>query len=208
MTADEEKPMLEKRFNLIGIQKILLSPTKQLHQLGMGASSRALFGVVATAATKKSGHGLVEFLKQVQLFEDLHAGDLRRLSRVVHERSYRDGESIFEQGKPSAALFVIRTGVIEIIVRGHNGEDVQLAMLEPPASLGETELLGGEAMRWCSARARGPVSIVALGRSDLEALSQNFPIVANKVLAKLAQIAALRLQLLVEQLTSEEQDSE
>jgi hypothetical protein len=49
---------------------------------------------------------------------------------------------------------------------------------------------------------------VALGRSDLEALSQNFPIVANKVLAKLAQIAALRLQLLVEHLTSEEQDSE
>jgi CRP-like cAMP-binding protein len=200
--------MREKIFKLIGIQKILLPPTKQLNQLGIGASTRALFGVFATTATKKSGQDLVEFLKQVQLFEGLNVGDLRRLSRIVHERSYRDGEYIFEQGKPNAAMFVIRTGVIEILVRGHNGEDMQLAMLEPPASLGETELLGGEAMRWCSARARGPVSIVALGRSDLEALSQNFPIMANKVLAKLAQIAALRLQLLVEQLTSEQQDSE
>jgi hypothetical protein len=49
---------------------------------------------------------------------------------------------------------------------------------------------------------------VALGRSDLEALSHNFPLLANKVLAKLAQITALRLQLLVEELTSEQKDSE
>jgi hypothetical protein len=80
--------------------------------------------------------------------------------------------------------------------------------LEPPASMGESVLMAAEAVNWFSARARGPVSIVALGRADLEALSHNFPLLANKVLAKLAQITSLRLQILVEELTSEQKDSE
>ena len=105
-------------------------------------------------------------------------------------------------------MFVIRTGTVEILRRSQNGEEVDLATLESPASLGESVLMAAEAVNWFSARAHGPVSIVALGRSDLEALSHNFPLLANKVLAKLAQITSLRLQILVEELTSEQKDSE
>ena len=199
--------MMQNKRKLIGITKLLF-PSKGLGQRETGVPTRALFGLLPRTLTQESAQDLVDFLKQVQLFEDLGVGDLKRLARVVHERSYRDGEYIFEQGKPGAAMFVIRTGAVEILVRGHNAEDVHLALLEPPASLGESELLGAEAVRWCSARARGPVSIVGLGRSDLEALSHNFPVLANKVLAKLAQIAALRLQMLVEELTSEHKDAE
>lgn len=200
-------PIKQTKFKLIGIKKLLL-PVKDLNVMGTGGPTRALLGFLSRTSAKESGQNLVDFLKRVQLFEDLGVGHLRRLARVVHERSYRDGESIFEQGKPGAAMFVIRTGVVDILRRSSNGEEVHVATLEPPASLGESELMGAEAVRWCSARARGPVSIVALGRSDLEALSHNFPVLANKVLAKLAEITALRLQLLVEELTSEQKDSE
>jgi len=200
-------PMKQKKFKLIGIKWLLL-PVKALDLTGTGGPTRALFGFLPSTSAKESDQDLAGFLKRVQLFEDLGAGDLRRLARLVHERSYRDGESLFEQGKPGAAMFVIRTGVVDILRRGGNGEEVHVATLEPPASLGESELMGTEAVRWCSARARSPVSIVALGRSDLEALSHNFPLLANKVLAKLAQIIALRLQMLVEELTSEQKDSE
>lgn len=200
-------PLKQNKFKLIGIKKLLL-PVKDLNVMGTGGPTRALLGFLSRTSAKESGQNLVDFLKRVQLFEDLGVGHLRRLARVVHERSYRDGESIFEQGKPGAAMFVIRTGVVDILRRSSNGEEVHVATLEPPASLGESELMGAEAVRWCSARARGPVSIVALGRSDLEALSHNFPVLANKVLAKLAEITALRLQLLVEELTSEQKDSE
>jgi CRP-like cAMP-binding protein len=175
---------------------------------GTGGPTRALFGFLPSTSAKESDQDLAGFLKRVHLFEDLGVGDLRRLARLVHERSYRDGEYIFEQGKPGAAMFVIRTGAVEILMQGHNGEEVQLAMLEPPASLGESEVMGAEVMRFWSARARGPVSIVAVGRSDLEAISQNFPLLANKVLAKLAEINALRLQMLVEELTRRPKDSE
>jgi len=44
------------------------------------------------------------------------------------------------------------------------------------------------------ARVRGPVSLVAIGRSDLEAHSRTFPPLANRILIKLAQIVAMRIQ--------------
>ncbi len=52
-------------------------------------------------------------------------------------------------------------------------------MLEPPASFEEFAAVGGEVVHWGLARARGPVSLVAIGRSDLDALSHNFPSLAN-----------------------------
>jgi hypothetical protein len=53
-------------------------------------------------------------------------------------------------------------------------------------------------IRWFSVRARGPVSLLALGKADLDALIANFPVLANKVLVRLAGIMALRLQILID----------
>lgn len=167
---------------------------------------RALFGLLP--GTREISQDLADFLKGVQLFEDLEVGQLKRLARLVHIRNYRDGEDIFEQGKPGAAMFVLRAGCVDILRRGHNDVELLLATLEPPASIDESALMAAGTMHWFTARARGPVSMVAFGRSDLEALNQNFPVLANKVLAKLAQVTALRLQMLVEELTREQKDPE
>ena len=53
-------------------------------------------------------------------------------------------------------------------------------------------------VRWFSVRARGPVSLLALGKADLDALIVNFPGAANKVLIRLAGIMAARLQMAIE----------
>jgi hypothetical protein len=71
-------------------------------------------------------------------------------------------------------------------------------MLEPPASFEEMAAVGVEVVHWASARARGPVSLVAIGCSDLDALSSNFPRPAVKILRKLGQIIAAQLQLLLD----------
>lgn len=180
-----------------------------LVRLGGSASiksaARALFHPTHDALSERPG-SLVEFLGQVSLFEDLGHRDLARLARIVHERDYRDGEYICEEGRPGAALFVLRRGVVDIVRRGGSGQEVSLAMLEPPASFEETSAVGTEAMHWFSVRARGPVSLLALGKSDLDALILNFPLLANKVLMRLARIMAMRLQMLVDALNLEESE--
>jgi hypothetical protein len=200
---------MKSKFFHAGLKKLLLPHPKDQDVLDTSTiQARVLFGAPPETAAGEKGRALVDFLKQVALFEELGRSDLRQLARIVHERSYRDGEFIYEEGKPGVALFLLRRGVVEIMRRRQNGEDVPLVLLEPPASFEEWAVTGAEVVRWTSARARGPVSLVALGCSDLDALSRNFPLLANKILKKLVQITAMRLQTLVEADYFKEDDKE
>jgi hypothetical protein len=190
---------LKAKFGLAGIKKLSLPRPTDTASVGTSvAPARALFGPLPETAVAEGRRSLVEFLKRVTLFEDLARWDLRRLASIVHERDYRDGEYICQEGQPGAALFVLRRGLVEIVRPGSNGREVPLAMLEPPASFEESAAMGTESVRWFSARARGPVSLLALGKSDLDALSVNFPLLANKVLMRLAGIIAIRFQILLD----------
>lgn len=147
-----------------GLKEILL-PLRANRTPGNASTrlARALFRPLGAAERPVA---LVDVLQQVTLFEDLDRWKLRRLARIVHEREYRDGEYICEEGKPGAALFVLRRGTVEVLRRGRDGRDVSLAVLEPPASFEESAAMGTEAVHWFSVRARGPVSLLALGKSD------------------------------------------
>jgi CRP/FNR family cyclic AMP-dependent transcriptional regulator len=185
------------KLTLPGLKELVLPP-RTTRDSGETAAigARALFQPPDNELTPR--RSLVEFLAQVSLFEDLGRRDLSRVARIVHERDYSDGEYICEAGKPGAALFVVRRGVVEVVRQDAGGEDVPIALLEPPASFEESAAIGTGVIRWFSVRARGPASLLALGKSDLEALILNFPVLANKVLLRLAGIMAARLQMLID----------
>jgi hypothetical protein len=189
---------MEEKFRIAGIKKILLKWHKHADLSDTPDPARALYGPPPKTAAGERGRGLVDFFKQVSLFEDFTQGDLRRLARILHERTYRDGEYIFKEGQPGAAMYIVRGGVVEIVRRRRNGEEVPLVTLEPPATLEEFAVVGADVVHWTSGLARGPVSLVAIGRSDLDDLGRNFPLLANKILKKLAYIIAMRLQIVME----------
>jgi CRP-like cAMP-binding protein len=199
---------MSPKLTFTGLKKLLRPMRPHTGSADIAAApARALFQAPESAMTKQSG-SLVEFLEQVSLFEDLGHRDLVRVARIVHEREYGDGEYICEEGRPGAALFVVQRGVVEVVKRGDGSQqDVPLVLLEPPASFEESAAIGTEVAHWFSVRARGPVSLLALGKSDLDALMLNFPVIANKVLIRLAGIMATRLRMLVDaELSRESQD--
>ena len=181
-----------------GLKQLLLPLRAHIGSADSAAvRARALFGSIETAMTQRH-RSLVEFLRQVSLFEGLGHRDLVRVARIVHERDYADGDYVCEEGRPGAALFIVRRGVVEVVRRGPDAQEVPLALLEPPASFEESAAIRVGVVRWFSVRARGPVSLLALGKSDLDALILNFPAVANKVLLRLAEIMAMRLHMLID----------
>ena len=181
-----------------GLKELLLPRRPNRGSADIAAiGARALFQAPDSATTKQH-ESLVEFLGHVSLFEGLAHRDRARVARIVHERQYSDGEYICDEGRPGAALFVVRRGVVEVVKPGAGGQDVPLALLEPPASFEESAAIGAGVIRWFSVRARGPVSVLAFGKSDLDALILNFSPLANKVLIKLAGIMAARLQMLID----------
>jgi len=140
---------------------------------------------------------IADFLRQVGLFEGFKRADLLRLGRILHERDFADGEYVCKEGNPGAALFIVRRGVVEV-VSGAGEHEVPIALLEPPATFEESAAVGTGASRWFSVRARGPVTLLALGKSDLDALIVNFPSLANKVLLRLTAVLADRLRMRID----------
>jgi CRP/FNR family cyclic AMP-dependent transcriptional regulator len=189
-----------------GLKELLLRLRPNRGSAAAIGAARALFHAPESAMSTQH-ESRVEFLRQVSLFEDLSRRDLARVARIVHERQYSDGEYICEEGRPGAALFVVRRGVVEVVKRRAGAQDVPLALLEPPASFEESAAIGTGVIRWFSVRARGPVSLLALGKSDLDVLVFNFPPLANKVLLKLAGIMAARLQMLIDAETQRESEA-
>ena len=182
-----------------GLKQLLLPLRRNRGSADIATTgARALFHAPDSGAITADHDSLAHFLGQVTLFEELAHRDLARVARIVHERHYADGEYVCEEGRPGTALFVVRRGVVEVVKRAAGGQDVPLALLEPPASFEEPAAIGTGVIRWFSVRARGPVSLLALGRSDLDELILNFPPLATKVLIKLAGIMAARLQMLID----------
>ena len=180
-----------------GLKRLLLPRPSNPDADVVAVRLRPLFQAPDTAVSGRR-RSLVEFLAQVGLFEDLGARDLARLARIVHERDYADGEYVCQQGQPAAAMFIVRHGVVELVRRDAGGRDVPLALLEPPAWFDEPGAIGVDVIRWYSVRARGPASLLALGKSDLEALIVEHPVLANKILVRLAGVMASRLQMLID----------
>jgi CRP-like cAMP-binding protein len=189
---------LNTRLTFPGLKELLLPRRAKSGSADVAEiRARALFRMPETSISARR-RSLVEFLGQVSLFEGLGRRDRVRLASILHERDYADGEYICEEGRPGAALFVVRRGIVEVVRRGAGAQEVPLALLEPPASFEEAAAIGTEVIRWFSVRARGPVSLLALGKTDLDALIVNFPVLANKVLIRLAGIVAGRLQMLMD----------
>jgi CRP-like cAMP-binding protein len=189
---------MKEKYHIAGIKKILLTWHKHADLPDTHDPARAMYGPPPKAAAGEPGLSLADFLKQVYLFNDLTQGDLRRLARILHERTYRDGEYIYQEGNPGMAMYIVRSGVVDITRRRRNGEEVPIVTLEPPATLEELSVVGADVVYWTSARARGPVSLVAIGRPDLDALGDNFPLLANRILKKLVRIIAMRLHMILE----------
>ena len=189
---------MNRKLTLAGLKEIRLPRPGH----GFARDARALLKQPETAGTE--GHSLADFLAQVSLFETLDQRELARLARIVHERDYADGEYVCEEGRPGAAVYIVRRGVVEVVRRGGRAEETSVGLFEPPTSFDESAAIGAGMIRWFSVRARGPVSLLALGKSDLDALSGDFPSLANKILVRLAGIMAIRLQMLIDVAMREE----
>ena len=128
-----------------GLKELLLPVRSRLRCDDIEAErTRALFQLPDGALTERR-RSLVEFLAQVSLFEDLPRRDLARLTSIVHEREYGDGEYICEEGHPGAALFVVRRGLAEVVRRGAGGQALAVALLEPRAADALVDTYGGRA---------------------------------------------------------------
>jgi len=109
----------------------------------------------------------------------------------MFERNYDTDESIFEEGQPGAALFLILDGKIAIEI--FRETSTRLAVLERGAFFGEMALLD-DTPRSANARALEPTRTLALYRNDLNGLMDRHARTACQIYRSLASMIGDRLR--------------
>lgn len=143
---------------------------------------------------------LLAILAQVPLFAELTHRELKRVARISHQRRYAQGERLFQVGHPGAAMFVIRSGQVDIVIpQKDEGQDLVLASLSSGAFMGELALLD-DSPRSASAIAAQDAQAIAFFRSDFNKLIETEAAIGNKVLKALALIIGQRLKVTNQQL--------
>ena len=135
----------------------------------------------------------IQFLKTVPFFDRLSNRQLKGVSDIMFERTYDTDESIFEEGQPGAALFLILHGKVAIEIC-REASTMRLAVLENGAFFGEMALLD-ETPRSANARALERTQTLALYRNDLNELVGRDAKTACQIYRSLAGMIGDRLRL-------------
>jgi CRP/FNR family cyclic AMP-dependent transcriptional regulator len=134
-----------------------------------------------------------DVLRQCPLFCHLTKREMKKLSSLIYERHYQAGEYLFEKEQPGTAMFIIKSGLVKIVVPGRGDEESELAAILPEDFVGELALLD-DTPRSASARAAEKTDALAFFREDLHELLDTYPVIASKILMALAIITGHRLK--------------
>ncbi|MDY0287681.1 MAG: Crp/Fnr family transcriptional regulator [Sphaerochaeta sp.] len=73
------------------------------------------------------GHFLC--LTRVPIFQNLDAGQIARVQRLIRQRTLSSGEVLFRQGDSSDRLIIIRSGTLKLVRYGSDGQQFLLETL-------------------------------------------------------------------------------
>jgi len=125
----------------------------------------------------------IELLRHVPLFGDLHRSDLEQLAEAFEERTFEAGATLAEQGHAGATLFVVARGRLSVRING-----AQVRTLSPGDAFGEVGLVDESHLRSATVVADTDVAAYALSRWEFEAVLDQHPIVARRLIARLAKL--------------------
>jgi small-conductance mechanosensitive channel/CRP-like cAMP-binding protein len=124
-------------------------------------------------------------IDQVDIFEPLTAEEKEAIVDGLVKYIYAPGEIIIRRGDPGESMFVVYRGKVEVRLPSNNGDQHQVAVLEPGNFFGEMALLTGES-RTADVSAIEEVEILEIRKSVIEQLLGNNVLLAEKLSLKIA----------------------
>jgi uncharacterized membrane protein len=134
-------------------------------------------------------------LKQVPFFQLLDDEERNFLAGELDVVRFREGETVFSYGDPGDALFVIRTGEVEVFFKDDTGERIVLETAREGNFFGELSLLDNGA-RTASVVATKDVEALKVDRNDLDHLLRLHPEAALDLLTAMGKRMRVTAELL------------
>ena len=127
----------------------------------------------------------VSLFSGIEFFDFLKDDDRCELANVVDAIKLNAGETLFHTGDPGEALFVVRSGSIELYIKDTVGQKIVLTIAEEGSLFGELSLLDS-GPRTATAIALSDSELLVLDRDDLLLLFQKRPEAALNMLAAMS----------------------
>lgn len=124
-------------------------------------------------------------LTAVELFRNVSARDMDRISRLCVDRHYAAKTTIFARGDPGDSLFLLKEGVVKICSVSEKGGETILLILKQDAIFGE--LLFSEETRCLMAIAGTDVVVTILSRENFREILRSVPSVAENFIRLLSR---------------------
>ena len=135
----------------------------------------------------------VTIIKKIPIFANLNHKELEEVSKLLHDRVYKPDEYVFKRHAPGEGMFIIHSGMVNIIVGEASGNSQVLAELSNGDFFGEMALLEDD-VRSAAALAKDHSKLLGFFRPDLEALIEVNPSLGNKILQNLSKAVCMRLR--------------
>jgi CRP/FNR family transcriptional regulator, cyclic AMP receptor protein len=129
----------------------------------------------------------LDALGRCVLFDRVGEETLAACVARMRVRRFRKDQTVFHQGDPGDALFVIATGSVKVVLPSPDtGESAILVTLGPGDFFGELALLDGEAHS-ATVITLEPTETLVLGRADFDALFDRDPTMWRALVASLTR---------------------
>lgn len=128
---------------------------------------------------------LISFLKKVSLFNTFTDSELANLPQLVTEVTLAKGDILFSEGDIGNALYIIKTGQVEILKRAAEGQQT-LAVRGEGVVIGEMSLLD-KSLRMATIRGLSDTAILlAISQDAFDKMLDKNPHVARTILRTVA----------------------
>ena len=136
---------------------------------------------------------LIAELRRVDFLRDLTEEEIKVILPTVQVREFGAGETIVRQGDEGDSFYIIRRGVVEILVRAEDGSMRLVNTLGPPSFVGEAALMTGQP-RNATNRAKTDVEVIEIDREGFTRLFKSHPEAAEQMSEIIATRMTQRLE--------------
>jgi CRP/FNR family transcriptional regulator, cyclic AMP receptor protein len=121
------------------------------------------------------------------LLAGVPADDVRTLATAATVRRYRRGQLLFCEGDPGDSMLVVVEGTLKAFHTSPHGDELLLAVVEPPETLGELTVADGGA-RSLSVSALTSAVVLRIPRDTLLEVAARSPAFTGALLVALADV--------------------
>ena len=137
----------------------------------------------------------VQRLRLVPLFGNVASAKLKLLAFTSQRLNFKGGHTLFYQGDPGDAAYVVLSGAADVLVDSGSGE-IKVATVGPNSIIGEIAILC-DVNRTATVRANSNLDVLRIDKDQFLGLLAEFPEMALQVI----RVVADRLSQTTEELS-------